>query len=310
VTSQRALVLSNCLFTDRIILEDAHLAALDLSGSTFLKGVCAKNLRCRALVMRNVIAKDCVDLRYAEIDGPLECQDAVFEAGSLECLVIRGATINRNVLLTRAHVSGAVAATAVTVHGALMCTEMTVEGAPWVEGETDHFGEPRGRSPGAARVAFMLDFARIDGPVGMSGSPQGKPFTAGGLVRMYGARMGALGCEEATFDGADGICLSLEHAAITNSVLLRRGFKAAGTVRLYAAEIGDALEMDGAVLNASNGLALSAERAHVAGPVMLRNKFSADGCVRFSNATVGSFVDCSQASFRKAISASAPNLPN
>jgi hypothetical protein len=243
---QREITLSSCLFTGRVILVNAHLVSLDMSGSILLKDMSAKNLRCGPLILRDVIAKDCVDLRWAEIDGPFECQDAEFEADAPESLVIREATISRSALLTRACVSGSVLATGVTVRGALACAEMNIGGAPWTEGETDRFGGRRGRILGGSRVAFMLNYARIDGPVDMGGSALGKPFSADGLVSMYSARMAALRCEKATFTNADGICLSLEHAEIANSALLRQGFKATGTVRLYAAEIGDALEMNGA----------------------------------------------------------------
>jgi hypothetical protein len=302
VSSKHAVVLSNCLFTDPIILEGAYLGSLDLSGSTFLAGVRAKNLRCDGLIMRDVVAKDCIDLRCAEISGSLEFQDADFQDKSLDSLVIRESTINRSVLLRRAHVNGAVSATGVVIRGALICEGMTIKGAEWVEGEIDRFGEPRGPDPGATRVAFVLNFASIDGPVRMGRSSPTKSFDASGLVSMYGAHMAALSCEGASLNSADSLCLNLERAVIANSVFLRKGFKAEGTIRLFAAEVGDALEMDGAVLSASSGLVLSAERVHVAGPVMLRNKFSAEGCVRFSSATIGSFVDCSDALFHKASS--------
>jgi hypothetical protein len=260
--------------------------------------------------MRNLVAKECIDLRYAAIDGPLECEEAIFEATSPESLIVRGATINRNVSLKRASVSGAVNAGALTVHGALDCTDMTIGGTAWVEGEIDPFGEPRGRGIGAARVAFILDYARVDGSVRMNGSSSRNSFTAGGLVRMFGSHMGALNCDGAKIDSVDGICLNLERAVIANGAHLRHGFAANGMIRLHAAEIGDALEMDGATLSAPRGCALNATRVHVAGPVMLRGGFNADGCVRFVNATIGSFVDCSKATFRKANSPSESSWPD
>ena len=125
----------------------------------------------------------------------------------------------------------------------------------------------------------------------MRGSSAGKSFKACGIVRMFGAHMGALTCERAALKSPDGICLTLERAVVRNAVQLRHGFEAGGTIRLYAVEIGDALEMDGATLSAANGRALDAQRAHVAGPLMLRRDFSANSAaVVFRNATIGSFV--------------------
>jgi hypothetical protein len=310
LTVQCMLVLSNCLFTDGIILENARLAGVDFSGCTFLHDVSAKNLRCGPLVMRNVVAKGIVNLSHAAIDGTFECQDAVFESPLPESLLIRGTTITRNALLARAHVGGAVSASALAIQGALMCTDMTIDGTTWVEGQLDPFGEPRRAGVGAARVAFILDYAHIEGPVHMSGSSAGKSFKACGIVRMFGAHMGALTCERATLKSPGGICLTLERAVVRNAVQLRHGFEAIGTIRLYAAEIGDALEMDGANLSAADGWALDAQRAHVAGPLMLRHDFTANGAVVFRNATIGSFVDCSGGSFHMTGSPSTPSSPH
>ena len=310
LTVQRVLVLSNCLFTDGVILENARLASIDFSGCTFLHNVSARNLRCGPLIMRNVVAKAIVDLSYAAIAGTFECQDTVFESPLPESLFIRGATITRDALLARVHVGGAVSASGLTVQGALICTDMTIDGASWVEGQLDPFGEPRRAAVGAARVAFILDYAHIDGPVHMRGSSAGKTFKACGIVRMFGVHAGALTCERAKLKSPDGICLTLERAVVRNAVQLRHGFEATGTIRLYAAEIGDALEMDGATLSAANGQALDAQRAHVAGPLMLRNGFTASGAVVFRNATIGSFVDCSRGSFRMTRSSPAPSPAN
>ena len=197
----------------------------------------------------------------------------------------------------RTHISGSLMGSGLTVRDVLDGTDMTVDGADWHEGESDAYGEPR-RSMEARQVALVLDFASVAGPVRLRASKQGA-FVASGLVHLLGCRIGYLSCDGAYLSNPGSVCLNLERADVSNSVHLRRGFRATGTVSIFAAQIGDALELTKATLCAPSGTALSAERVRVAGPVLLRT-FSATGLVRFLNSSVGSFFECTDCSFNKA----------
>src|SRR4051812_25394528 len=100
------------------------------------------------------------------------------------------------------------------------------------------------------------------------------PFRAHGVIQAT-----FLHAAQITLDGAQlesgHYSLVLEKATITGSLLCRQNFCAKGTVRLLAAEIGNALEMDTAHIHTDKGAALEAERIRTAGPVFLRKGFTA-----------------------------------
>jgi hypothetical protein len=283
------------LIVDAVDFSDADLQQLRFLGCTFAKGISAKNVRCATLVIKTSLAIDCVDLRNAHIAGPLELQDSEFRADSPEGFDISGAVVASDVLMPRTRIHGSLMAAGVRIDGLLDCSDLTVDGATWEVGGTDHYGEPRRRME-ALHVGIVLDFARITGWVRMSSSAPGRT-AVNGLVRIRSSQIGALNCDGAVFTNSDGICLNLERTVVANSVLLRQGFTANGTVRLFAAQIGDALEMPGAKITAANGVAIAANRLEVGGPVLLRNGFEANGSARFDLARIGSFVDCEDGQF-------------
>ena len=286
---------SNCLFMDALDLSDADLQQLRFLDCTFAKGISAKNLRCAALAIRASLAIDCVDLRYAHIAGPLELQDSEFRAECAEGLDVSGAVVARDVLMPRIKIRGSIMASGVHIDGLLDCSDAAVDGAAWEVGKMTRYGEPRRRMD-ASHVGIILDFARITGWVRMSSSAPGR-MVINGLVRIRSSYIGALNCDGATFTNPGAICLNLERTVVANSVLLRQGFVANGTVRLFAAQIGDALEMSGAKITARNGVSVAANRLQVGGPILLRKGFEASGSCRFDLSRIGSFVDCSDGQF-------------
>jgi hypothetical protein len=292
---EQPMLFSSCLFSGPVILNESRLGQIEFTGCTFARELSAKNLGCRALAISSTVATARVDLRYADISGPLELQDSWFQSPAPESLDLSGAVIGRSATLARAKVRGAVMAVGLTVHGLLDCTDITIEGTGWTAGEQDPYGEPR-RILESDQVAFVADSASIDGWLRMPASQPGRCVVTG-LVRMRGAQAAALNCDGATFRNADSICLNLERTKFANSVLLR-GFTSEGTIRFFAAEIGDALELIKASVSAPKGIAIHAGRVQVKGPVLLRDEFKAHGAVRFYNAAIGSFVDCSGANFQ------------
>lgn len=290
-----ALKFSNCLFMDTVDFSDADFRQLRFVDCTFAKSISAKNVRCLTLAIKNSLAADRVDLRYAHIAGPLELQDSEFQAQCPESLDISGGIIARDLLMPRTRIHGSFMAPGLRIDGLLDCTDMTAHGAAWVIGAIDVYGEPRRRMD-APNVGLVLDFARIAGWVRMSSSAPGR-MSVNGLIRIRSAYIGALNCDGATFTNSDAICLNLERTVVANSVLLRQGFTANGTVRLFAAQIGDALELSGAKITAQNGTAIAANRLQVGGPILLRDRFEANGTCRFDLSTIGSFVDCADGTF-------------
>jgi hypothetical protein len=98
--------------------------------------------------------------------------------------------------------------------------------------------------------------------------------------------------------GADGV-------HVKTNVFLRKGFHAAGQVRMVGARIGGVLECEGSTIEnparfgvAGSGLALVADGIIVNGAVFLRNGFTSVGEVRFPGAKIGGYLDCTKACFR------------
>jgi hypothetical protein len=293
----RSIEFSNCYITGAVRFDESLVHKIDLSSSFLAQGVSATNARVNVFLIRSAIAAGRVDLRYAEIDGPCELTDSIFRAASPESLDLRGATIKRSLLLMRAQIRGGLVGSGLTVQDLLDGTDMIIDGADWVPGEPDAYGEPR-RPLEARHIAMLLDFASVAGPVRLRATNPGG-FRASGLIRMLGCRIGYLSCDGAELRNPHAVCLNLERAVVTNSVHLRHDFKAHGSVSLFAAEIGDALELTGATFEAPESVALGAERARIAGPILLRDVKMA-GLARFLNSEAGSFVECTGCSFRKA----------
>ena len=115
-------------------------------------------------------------------------------------------------------------------------------------------------------------------------------FTAAGALWLLGADIsGNLECDGAKLNGVDGEdnALIADNMKIGRNALLRKGFAAAGAIRLLGAEISGNLECNAAELKgASKGKALVADGLKVGHDVFLHEGFTVTGAVSLESACI------------------------
>ncbi len=139
-----------------------------------------------------------------------------------------------------------------------------------------------------AKIVGALDFeaATLRCPLALLGCYIAEPVT------LRGATIPALYLNGSHLPG-----LSADGVNVRGDVFLRKGFTAAGEVRLLGAQIGGQLACVGGSFSNQNGPALSADRVNVRGNVFLRGGFTAAGEVRLIGAQIGGDLSCDGGSF-------------
>jgi hypothetical protein len=135
-------------------------------------------------------------------------------------------------------------------------------------------------------------------------------FRADGQVAFRGAQIGGdLDCAGGQFinptdgKGSEGVALSASGITVQGDVLLRRGFRAEGEVRLRAARIEGSLScVGGTFINppraGKSGDALTMHLASVRGTVFLTDGFRAEGATRLLTTQIGGNLECDGGVFR------------
>ena len=244
----------------------------------------------------------------ARIQGSVYFDSGFRSSGSIR---MRGALIGGNLSCGGGRFSnpGAVAFRAVnlTVEGDLLFAALPGGTAFAAEGEVSFVGAKIGglvqclgasfSNPGG--IALTFDDAQIAGNADLA-----MGFQATGAVRMGGARIGGqLNCRDGRFvvpapaSGPSAIALNLVGIDVNDSVLLQRGFRAEGQVRLNRARIGGLLDCTGGEFHNPGGFSLFARAVRVGAGVLLGIGFVADGSVRFSTAQITGDLDCRSGAF-------------
>ena len=120
-------------------------------------------------------------------------------------------------------------------------------------------------------------------------------FKAEGTVVLRGAKIdGNLDCDGGTFLSGDdpsstgkGYAINGDEIDVSGGVLLREGFRAAGTVWLRGAKIGGNLECSGGYFFKPGDWAINATVANIQGSVYLDNRFEANGRLGFQGSQTG-----------------------
>lgn len=244
----------------------------------------------------------------ARIQGSVYFEAGFISAGSIR---MRGAQIGGNLSCGGGRFinPGGVAFRAVnlTVEGDLLLSGTLAVATCTAEGEVSFVGarigglvQSRGgtfTNPGGVALAFAD--AEIAGNVHLD-----KDFQARGEVRLAGARIGGqLNCAGAGFSNpasaADpgAIALNLVGIDVNDSVLLHRGFRAEGQVRLNRARIGGLLECGGGEFRNPGGFSLFARAIRIGAGALFGIGFVAEGSVRISTAQITGDLDCRRGVF-------------
>ena len=212
--------------------------------------------------------------------GTIELQGAWISGGTLD---LTNARVSYALHFTRCHFD-----TCVELVNA-ECAALSMEGSHLAHG-------------------LICDGLRVKGGVflrrsnGTPGKIPHQDFSAAGIVRFVGARIGRdLDCTGGNFripkGDPEGIAFGIDRAKIEGSLLLNGGFSAMGEARLPGAKIGGNLDCMGGTFNSQGEAALRADHAKIEGDAYLCNKFRAMGRVDFTDAKIGGGLNCMGGTF-------------
>ena len=265
-----------CVFRDEIILRQARMLFLALSGSS-VKELTATRARFEDSVLVNdgFIAERGLDLEGAMISGNLECDGSIFIGRGLTlALNADGATVKGDVRLRH----GFKAARGISLIGTCISGNLDCSGGQFA-------GDIAKDIP-----ALNANRSRIGMSVVLS-----EGFKATGGVDLQNVAIGRnLECYGGVFVGSDRICaLSANRAKVEGDVCLSAGFRAEGGADLVGVIVNGGLKCNaGKFTSHGKRDALNAEGARIEGAVFLRNPFKAEGGVNFASAKIGEHLDC------------------
>jgi hypothetical protein len=326
---------SNCQFHKALLLKQAELKELDLSGSQISSSdevnfpgnppeptsISAKGIKVEGSIYlsNGFKAEGCVVLYSAEIGANLECTNATFSNSNGYALLAPDINVKGSVFLDQAQASGCVIlygaeiganlectnATFSNSNGnALLATDINVKGSVFLNqaqasGCVDLQGAEIGGGLGCTNSKFESSngYALLAQSINVKGSVFLDQAQASGCVDLCSAEIGGgLVCTNATFSNSNGNALLAQSINVKGSVFLDQA-QASGGVSLQGAEIGGGLFCPNATFSNSNGYALLAQSINVKGSVFLSNQFQADGCVSLSSAEIGANLVCTNATF-------------
>jgi cytoskeletal protein CcmA (bactofilin family) len=285
---------SQCYFAQALLLQQAKLRRLDLTGTRIASiaipiipstpftptSIDAREISVigSVLLSNEFQAEGTVSLYGATIGGNLDCEKGTFtnENENGYALLAQGVNVTGYVFLRNEfQARGTVSLYGATIGGNLDCSKGTFTN----ENENGY--------------ALLAQGLNVKGSVFLNDE-----FQAKGTVNLYGATIGGnLSCRKGMFTNENGYALLAPNINVKGSVFLSDEFQAKGTVRLYGATIGGNLECDKGTFINENGDALNAERVNVTGYVFLRDGFQAKGTVNLYGATIGGNLSCRKGMF-------------
>ncbi len=285
---------SNCQFNKALLLKQAELKELDLSGSHILysdevnfpgnppepTSILASEIKVEGSIYlsNGFIANGCVNLQSAEIGGSLMCtkKSTLIQQNSWVGYALLAANINvkGNVNLSEGFTAvGEVSLYGAEIGGNLQCIKKST------------FNNSNRNALQAVKI-------NVRGSVHLEDD-----FEANGRVNFQNAEIGGnLQCiKESTFNNEGGDALMAQSINVKGGVLLQDDFKAIGKVSFVGAEIGGNLQcIKESTFNNEGGHALQATGINVKGNVNLSEGFTAVGEVNLENVEIGGTLQISK----------------
>ena len=266
-----AVEMRDCSFTGNLLLAEAQIRTVDLSGSVLeeLDGSAAE-------VSGSLILQGCrvktIDLTLAHISGQLDLSSAKLANPGGAALTADG----------------------MTVDGDMFCQEkFQAEGeirlpGAHISGQLDLSGAKLANPGGAALTA---DGMTVDGDMFCH-----EKFQAEGEIRLRSAHIsGQLNLSSAKLANPGGAALTADRMTVDSGMFCREEFQAEGEIRLPGAHISGQLNLSGAKLANPGGAALDADMMTVDGGMFCREGFQAEGEIRLPGAHISGQLDLSGA---------------
>jgi hypothetical protein len=279
------LVLFRCRFTEEIILTNADVLVVVLSGS-HVRTIRAVGLHARGDILINYgfTADASVVLMDAEIGGNIDCSAGNLRGTSYALIADRIRVSGSVFLQNHFRGEGGVSLAGARIGGNLECGACSLAGT--IENR-----------PNGAKVrgtALQMVGAQVEGSVFLRDG-----FSAMGQVSLMGAKIGGtLDCARGSFCGEvqilpDGrrsadIAIGVGHATIGENVYLRDGFQVEGEVRLLGTEIGGDLVLADAVFRES---LFNAQRTSIKGILVCTGLKISEARFNLSGSSANVLVD-------------------
>ena len=232
------LHLSGCNFEERIILDDAHIRCLDLTGSSF-PGLSAEHLKCLGtLRMSGGMSSDAISIGRGHIHGDVLLDNGFRVNGQVD---LSGCQIEGEFIASGSNFSHSGHYTLIMDLCRIECGVALSEGfeasgmvrlnRAHVRGQLTARG---GRFSNGTDTALNLDGISVDGTVFLD-----REFMADGQVRLNGADItGQLVVREAHIQNPKGVALSMDEVRIGAGAFIDAGTRIEGETRVTDGHMG------------------------------------------------------------------------
>jgi hypothetical protein len=221
------LELYGCYLGGRLDLAKAEAPDISLRGSHLMQRLSGRYLRLthNLSLTGGFRCHGRTDLRYAHIGGTLDGEQATLTNPNGEALTADGLTVDGDVFLHSAQVTGELRLLGAKIGGQLVCKQATFTNPRPVLNVNGQMQNTNGRVLFADRLtvdaSMLLNGARVTGE-----------------LRLLGAKIGGqLVCDQATLTNPGGAALILARASITGAVLIHPA-GLAGSIDLTDARVG------------------------------------------------------------------------
>ncbi|NQV37586.1 MAG: hypothetical protein HQ509_06240 [Candidatus Marinimicrobia bacterium] len=269
------LMFINSVFTDNLILLNAELFLLYLSGST-IQSIYANGL----IVKKNLAFNDGfkaikeVWLLDAQVGAGINCQNGKFInkggiAFAADRILVEGG-VNLN--------DGFSAFGEIRFNGAIINGDMNCKNGSFIN--------PLGMALNLSGITITKNLFINDGF-----------YAEGSIVLTSGNVGGSINCGNAKLINKGGYTINGDQCNVGGSIQLHEGFNSEGELRLQFANVGGNLEAANCLLSNPGGFSLFAEGITVAKNIHLRDNFVSKGKVDISSAKIGNNLYCDGGKF-------------
>src|SRR5215213_7303053 len=276
VTVRCPVSLQGCYFDEEVILKEADVVALRLSGC-HLPGLSAQQIKVSRNLELNRLKPNCrftvegkVDLKGAHVRGRLDFGGAILRNPHKQALAAEGLIVDQDMFCAE---------------GFETYGEIRLEGARiggWL-----NFGGATLCNPGG--LALVGDLLTVGQAMVCNDE-----FHAGGEVRLVAAHIGTLDFDDARLRNPCRRALIADRVTVDDYVLCRK-LRADGEIRLISAQIKGRLVFNAATLCNPGGCALYADRLTVGEDLYCQDGFHVEGTVDLSDACLGGLADSKEA---------------
>ncbi len=276
------VLLQDCGLDEPVNLRQARAPVIRLPGC-HLPSLEAVQLDVRGNLILDRLTATSVDLRGAQIAGVLSLDGAILTNPNGATLTGGALTVGQGMSCGHGFTSkGEIGLYGARISQGLSFTGATLENAAgWaLDAQGMHVG----------------DYLFLGSSIG---SPEG--FNADGGLRLIGVRVDGFVCcwgAHIKPHREFGAAIAGWGLTVTGNLMMNKGFAAEGVVHLINAQVGEEIDLKGAILSNPQGHVLRAERLAVGDSMLCTKGFTARGAVSLADSKIGGSLDFTSALLR------------